>query len=589
MPFEYHAVTASTSSVDWDTIAPPLTLPSGAQYNQPRTQKAKGLTCMSDIPNLPKLQIQGLIQDIKEVDALSEFPYFARPCPVTPRHGFVDSRVVANKDELRQVVEETFAVEPDGEVMLTKPYEPDFNIVWTPSLITFGKGNDGATAGNDTITLPAVRNIPWQLGLSHLEIAPGDDPYVEIISGLDSIGALLTQVRSGPKGSTVGDYIPRKTTVQMVVRATGDLLAWESLMQRYKHQGGLVIHNPKGSPTDHYSVHARTMELPVVYGDECPKVGDILEPIKEESPNYDAVLNGYAVGARIKLTKQNRGAAARVMIYSLHHSSVLTGEHAFWIGVGIALFLRLGMLALRAEARHFHTSKDNNDRNFIYTRSQKMSLSRLRSGLPKLLTLFTFGKWDSSMGGKAWARCGVATKNIFNAWRHFARRPREKSFKLLMAAFNIGINQAHNNGWWMNKFVSEEVFARVQYNTPELWPPVANFLYKVRDAHEALTADQFDEEISAAREWPVTHFHPSPWKSVRIRPDHSLSYTITHEVPSASPHAQLGHNYGSHFNAEFIGNYIPLEGETCINRQGHLLLRVGGEIVHRSETVYPGA
>jgi len=46
-----------------------------------------------------------------------------------------------------------------------------------------------------------------------------------------------------------------------------------------------------------------------------------------------------------------------------------------------------------------------------------------------------------------------ATADLWNATVRFARLKTKESLTALVDALNVVINQAHNNGWWFNKFI----------------------------------------------------------------------------------------------------------------------------------------
>ena len=75
---------------------------------------------------------------------------FARPCPVHPRHGFVESRVVKTAEELRDLAVETYAEDEKGEIIIMPYYDVPFSFVQSSNIITVGRGHDGVTAGNNS-------------------------------------------------------------------------------------------------------------------------------------------------------------------------------------------------------------------------------------------------------------------------------------------------------------------------------------------------------------------------------------------------------------------------------------------------------
>lgn len=86
-------------------------------------------------------------------------PVFARPAPISPRHGFVESRVITTLDELIGMSVAVSHVDKynPGYVIVMKPAKPVWSAIMLPDRISFGRSNDGATSGN-SITLMTAPN-----------------------------------------------------------------------------------------------------------------------------------------------------------------------------------------------------------------------------------------------------------------------------------------------------------------------------------------------------------------------------------------------------------------------------------------------
>lgn len=465
------------------------------------TQKAKGIAALVGMYgdySLPP--VRGLIkatisdEDIERVIKWVGGRVFVRPCPVRPRHGFVESRTVISAGGLGKVVKETLKADPEGELLLMHPIKATWSAVWTPSLVTFGAGHDGATGGKDTISFPLGGAVPVTLeecyesaGISPLV----DDPYVEVVS--KGAKTYLTQLRAGPKGGRGGDYIPSKVKVERVLYPGlfGDnLLAWEEAI---KGAGpGTVVSHFGGSPIDHFSVHARCEGIPVVFSKSVSE-GDELEPTKVVDPDPLAVLRGLVVAETMTLGVHQHPSTVLMML-GLHHSSAMEGEDAFWIGVGAGLLLRYGSVALRGEVRHLQGSKKP-DRASVYSRALPFTYSRHRASVPRMITAFRYGKFgSSSVGGLKWAQCGYSIYRMFKAMRALALVPNQVSLSRFIQAYNTTLNQAHNNGWWMNKFTDKETFSRVCRGE------VLSTVQAYRSIKEAYHADPGDVE-GAINRW----------------------------------------------------------------------------------------
>lgn len=431
---------------------------------KPKTQKLKGIVALSDWGALN-------VPPVKAVLSVSEpfpekptgpltWPLFARPCPLIPCHGFVESRKVNNWEEVKQVWEETKAADPNGEVILMPLIKASHNAVLVPSLLTVGEGHDGATSGKNTITFPLAKLEAFPKSvLQAAGIGPEQDPYLELVQGS---WPLATQLRAGPKLTSPNpDFVPAKMTVEEVIQPAGeDLLDWAKRIQGLAP--GTVVWHPGGSLTDHYSVHCRESGVPILITFK-PTVGQVLEPITKLDPDPEAVLKGALAADSVKWT--DLPAAARLMLLSLHNSQAMAGVHGAWIGAATVIMLKLGSLALRGEARHYKRIKLGQhvpDRSAIYRRYQHHSIRFHRAGLRRYANLFKFGEWGGSFGGLRWATCAFALKPLFDALMELARTPNPVTVSELVKALNVAVNQAHNGGWWLNKFINQQAFVQAQ-------------------------------------------------------------------------------------------------------------------------------
>jgi len=453
----------------------PVPQPSEIEHDAvPRSQKAKGITLLSTFVQNPILGTASalawakpLIQDeitLKKACGMLKFTsYFARPCPLRPRHGFVESRIVSTPEELTKMWEEVKAVEPEGEIILTHSYGDAVhtNAILTPTLITIGPGNDGATAGKNTISIPIVQGKKYQLLDPSLAVMMGvtDTPYVEMIWGTSKT-PIITQVRSGPSlGSVSPDYIPKAITIKEIIQPNGeDLIAWEKRIESLKGSDGFVVYHPGGSMIDHYAVHARANEIPLITTFK-PAVGDQLVPTSS-SPWDPVAFNLGVVAAERSPIKTDPHAGVVALLLGLHHSAAMTGKYTFWVGYACAMMARLGTTAATGEARHvldqFGNKKyfNGSSRDAVYAKCYKWSLSRMRAKLSQVINVHRYGRFSGSMGGMKWAQCAVSLIPIFDAIKANMASPSETNVKAALAALNVSVNQAHHNGWWLNKFTS---------------------------------------------------------------------------------------------------------------------------------------
>lgn len=516
-------------------LRPLIPLPNPAQCT---TQKSKGLAVLAEwyqnnvYHNHWNHYVRplGILQLIKVKDGIGDFKLgtsvFARPCPPSPEHGFVESRVISDTKGLKALVEETAAVNPDSEVMLTPMFkEVHWNAIWTPKLLTVGPGNDGATAGKGTVAVPLVGKMGL-LDASTLKKALIDpeekDPYIEAICVQEQGDhrIKLTQLRAGPKleDSVSLDYIPQEMVVSEVVKTAGqDLLEWAKVVRGLRDKPGVVVYHPGGALTDHYSVHCRENKVPILISFE-PVVGLVLEPQPMPPLDPEALIRGLAVGDKLKMGEEELGRAYTALsLLALHNSAALRGPHSFWIGVGVAAILKLGSTAMGGESRHAHNCwKGYREKGYLYPYYGAKSLSYHRARLSRLTQLLHYGFGDPDQrkgyGGRKWALCGAALAPVFNAVRRLVLEPTEESASQLLLAFNVATNQNHNGGWWLNKFIDAAAYDEV---------PKGNLGYSVMacgailDAHQNAVVDvaRFKAKVAS---WPETSIRYLKWRKAEM-------------------------------------------------------------------------
>lgn len=496
---------------------------------RPRTQKGKGLGELSHAfaystqilnpfrflrtPILPGGCDVGLT-----APALKGGRIFARPCPSRPRHGYIESRVVKSIDEINTLLAEVLADDPEGELMLTHKIEARQNAIWTPNLLTVGKGHDGATAGKSTLSIPLFESA-WKTTLAEATLKNAgvlneEWPYIEAVT--DEKGQVtLTQLRAGPAGEglATGDYIPSTVVVEKILLPTNyadDLMKWEKDI--HAATPGTVIYHPGGSPIDHFSVHARTFKLPVVYSRQ-PEIGETLTP----SPTLpvmdpESVLRGVVLGTKIPLPPSSYSSAAAFALLALHHSIRFHGEEGEWLGVGAALMCRLGIAAILGERRHIKTK--HGKREDVYDKVLNLPLNRLRVKVPRTINLFRYAVWPSAaIGGPKWAYCGTAIMDLLNAIQALAQSPTAEGVGGVVRAYNTAINQAHNGGWWFNKFISLEAFEEIPANNPVWVLQVMPVIDALQDTATKTSTQALQAGVAGLKKWrPLTLRPPAAMK-----------------------------------------------------------------------------
>lgn len=442
----------------------------GASTKKSRTQKGRGIEILRQEFGSQALRLLGIVQTVSEAESLKEyptkFPMFARPAPSVPRHGYIDSRSVSTYEEVVSLMKEILADDPKGELLLCRFIKCTHSAIWTPGSLTIGPGHDGATAGKNTVVFPLVgktANISAS-ALAKAKIGKDSWPFLEVVYAPH--GPVYTQLREGPVMGVMGNFVPVLTEVKRVIHADPTKfqdLGWETEINNAKGEPGVVVWHPGGSLCDHFSIHTFTAKIPIIFDKVSPVVGSILEPTVGTNIGFDpqALLRGFVAGSKMPLSQSDKSPIEASLI-ALHNTAAMTGENAKWVGFAAAVLLRFGMAALNGEARHFRDAASGNNkpnREAVYVEALKKTLNFHRAHVKRLVNIFRYGRWLSAgFGGPKWACCGAGTIDVFNAITACANNPTEDSAAEVIQALNLMVNQAHNGGWWFNKFVSQYSF-----------------------------------------------------------------------------------------------------------------------------------
>ena len=434
-----------------------------------RTQKARGIACLLQAafdlrPDIQTLYNVRIIQDTAQLDAtlpLITWPTFARPCPVAPRHGFVESRVAQSPEELRAIWQETQAADPQGELVVMPRILATASAVVTEASVSVGPGNDGATSGHDSVLFP-VTHI-HNLDCKPIRDVVSGSVFAEVVSTKAPWGFnhYLVQLRDGPKqAGHIGDWIPDDITVHNVLDAKGDLLEFEKLAKNAPH--GTVVYSPGGNLLSHYSIHAQLNKLPIIFS-RVPRLGEKLaKTVTNLQPDYDipVIQQGIASGFYSPQNIEEVQQGLKTCLVALHQGAGTwrTGRPAFLLGYGIGALLLAGTLASMGEGRYF-TRRINVDqcgcRSDTYERllHNRVAARRL---LPDMVKVFKQSwRWDAQMGGLAWARC---TRQLIKLDTLVQTLDTQDRVCELLKAVNEIINLAHNTGRYLNKFLESEDF-----------------------------------------------------------------------------------------------------------------------------------
>lgn len=434
-----------------------------------RTQKARGLKALQDHDfNTPHFRVHGIEEFRNPVDEHGQVALFAnpaafeqlvnqfvRPCPMVPRHGFVDSRPITSVEEAEKIVNETLAVEANAEFIVMPFLDSQYSGIWTDGQLVIGRGTDGATAGTSSRAIPAV-GIPfygkqdhyrWQALLRDATIT--DAPYMELLwkkrydySKFCDYVNYFVQLRNGPKLPASIDYIPAEITVTNVVLAEGDLLEWETKAREFKT--GTVVYHPNGSLASHYAVHAVLHNTPVLVSRE-PKVGEVLAPNTEAAqPKIEQLKAGFYVGATANV---DMTTAVRAMLVGCHSTSAWLGKQDILLGVALGCAYRLIITAGLGEFRHQPGRVRKASRNAVYHGVwDKILKPATRTRYLKSLYSFEHDSWRGSYGGRKWLEFSEFAGRIYNAIL-------DENITAALELLNQAVHAAHNSGWAFDKFI----------------------------------------------------------------------------------------------------------------------------------------
>ena len=457
-----------------------------------QTQKAKGIKALALYQ--PKQFTTTFVKDVSVYphDPIRPFPFFARPCPMTPRHGFVDSRTVTTKKQFEALAQACRdANEPDFEI-IQMPFVPTtLSGILTPSGVTYGEGHDGATSGVQAKQIPASADRPaflkaFGLESAALESGVTETPYLEFIEWNGTLEAV--QLRNGPAVPTGNTYVPSDMTVERVVKANGeDLMEWEQAMKALaaEHPTGVVIWHPQGAMSSHYAVQAieqsKGLAAPfaVLIQDAEPVLGTLLTktgnavPALEKADHAElAKMIAFAV-TNMRMESQDRSASIHLAIGALHAQALWGNDRHLLVlrAAGLAYMLKFASAAILGELRHWAGSgpgghgktrktrlfelddKKYLSRDQVYARAFEQHISLIAPRMATAYADFHESGWGASIGGKKWGDCTKSTAELFHAAAIFVKQPSAAHWTAVTTAWNLTVNMFHNTGAFLNKFI----------------------------------------------------------------------------------------------------------------------------------------
>jgi len=403
-----------------------------------------------------------LIRVEENIDvAYIQYPCFARPCPKTPRHGFVESRVVKTAKDLHKLWAEVKAQDVDGEIIVG-PFIKDanYNAVYVSSgILSVGPGHDGATGGKKSISFPVA---PHRFSSSFhdlVRIKKSDAMYLESVSNRKA-GWHLTQVRGGPhlRGGKK-DYVPESVKIKKVVLPSSDLLEWEQKVKGLDK--GTVVYGLGHTLASHAAVHCILHKVPFVTSFK-PEVGTILTPTtKGGSSGLNRIQFKRGVKAALDMNYKNPIKHLGFALAVLHNWAYLRkSDYApELLGAAVTTFVKIGTALCLGEWRH-GSGGPKGGREGIYKKVMNKGFTYIYR-TPDAFKNFYQDNWTEGFGGLSWANCAWYAyemwKQVISIYNAKRTNISDREVASLIDKMNRAITMAHNNGWWFNKITDESL------------------------------------------------------------------------------------------------------------------------------------
>jgi len=467
-----------------------------------KTQKAKGIMTgiktfvnargnfFCKITNSPTHIFVGTKKEAENISS-NVLPGFARPCPKTPRHGFVDSKMVETKKELVSLFNEARQVDSSSEIVIGPVFDGiKCSSVYTSNgTITIGKGNDGATGGHDAINFPVAPVKLEKKTIKDSGLTAKDTAYVESIYTHDGdLGnkkhmyintnkvnyiTHITQIRGGPEIEVnLQDFIPHDVFVSQIVKPNNNLVEWEQQVKEFDE--GTVVYAPGSSLSSHAAIHCFLRRIPFITSFE-PKVGQNIDKVDmaQNFKNNRQFKRGVTAAFRL-MSKANTEVLSDYFLFALsviHNWPYLSeSDNSDWlIGAASTIYATLGTAVVMGESRHSSSAGGSTPRHIVYTKSFDLKETMMQP-LPAIMNRFYTGKWSPGYGGINWAWCSIYNisiwNNIIDVYNSNSEMISEEKLNKLIASLNLMANISHNNGLWFDKIYYDSSIMDFAANEP---------------------------------------------------------------------------------------------------------------------------
>lgn len=437
--------------------------------------------------------------------------WFARPCPITPRHGFVESRQVNTLEEAKAVLAEAREQDPDAELLVMPKLRGKFSGIATNAGVSWGFGNDGVTsATGQTVTIPTPMTTPdnWrkvyemtvQWTLDHMNAPLTGIPYIELVEDDDNVYAV--QYRDGPAIPAEANYIPEPVKVKKILYTGGSLLEWEEKVKKYAGKEGVVVSSKGGALSSHYAVHAISLGIPVVTSHSI-EVGETLKPSSRKVPQLSAEdyqKIGYFIDRWMEMghpipEREKQNSVIATACAGIHAMSGWSNERLLLSlrACSVVALMRYISAACLGELRHWWTAgpgganggsspktsghkcfgiKDYS-RGYIYQQVlDETSIRKIERCMDTCTDDFLTSGWRHSTssdgrtraygyGGPKWAEAAAAGHRLAKAIQAFQAAPTKENWTQVTLAANIALHTVHNNGQTLTKWLDTNKLTRI--------------------------------------------------------------------------------------------------------------------------------
>ena len=427
-----------------------------------------------------------------QTDARHLSNMFARPCPSRPRHGFVESRRVETTQSINSMFQQAKIEDPDAEMVVMALANGRCSALSVPNMLTLADGFSGCTAGG-TVYSVSIPHTPISYSptlLAHAGVK--DTPYAEYVEHDGQMAPV--QLRDGPAVNGVQkNYIPHDIPPNPeILLCMGDLIAFQQQLHAADPKKSVVIGT--GKPlTSHYGAHAISYGIPFITEPELTdRLGKGIPKNTDETPDArywqiarrlkELMRTPLAEHAMIHNPADGKVTSklARSVAYALtvaHLCPVWPKDRCDLNSItadGLFHFIGGFAAALLGELRHLrHTTHNGNlvrvttipkfsfqeKRDGTFGHATQIPVYNLITCLSAVEVDFLHGTWNSSYGGGPWASAAMALHTLVSRAYTFMEQPNANTWGALLRDWHTCINEQHNGGYVLNKFIPNSVFS----------------------------------------------------------------------------------------------------------------------------------